>query len=163
MLESHVAQPHLATLDGDRLTGQQPSDGDDDLLQRCQRRARQHAHLSHPFLHTVTDAGQQPAGGEPAQGGDLHGGDGRVASHGREDAQPHLEPFGDGEGSAGQADSGGVEAVLDEPDLVGATLVETAGHLGHESRRECSIEAHPGGGTGAGHPPEGNRLPSLDR
>ena len=51
---------------------------------------------------------------------------------------------------AARLHAGGVEAVLDDPQLIGAALVEAAGDLGHETGWERAVEAHPDRGTSGG-------------
>ena len=115
LIELHVVEVDLTAVHRDPLAGEQARHRHDDLLERGHRRGRPRAHLRHPRLHAVTDAGQDPAGRQPAQRGDLHRRDGRVARHGREDAQPDPQLLGGGQGGGGQRHAGGVEAVLDHP------------------------------------------------
>src|SRR5690606_30426049 len=106
-------------------------------------------------IHRCTpwaDGRQDPTGAEAVERGDLHGRDRRVAGDGGEDAEPHPQPLGHRQGRRGQADAGGEEAVLDDPQLVGAAAVEAAGDVEDEGGRERAVEAHPDLGAGDVHP-----------
>ena len=94
--------------------------------------------------------GSTRPGREPAQRRDLHRGDRRVAGHGRQDAEADLQPLGHRQRRGRQRRGGRVEAVLDDPELVGAALVQLAGDLEDERRREGAVEAHPDG-SACGH------------
>jgi hypothetical protein len=142
LVEPNVVEVDVSTVDGHRVAAQQRAHGLEDLLQGGQRRGRPHAHLGHPCLDAVPDAGQQPAGTEGVEGGEFHGRHRRRARDRRQDAHTDGEPLGSGDRRRGQAHPGRVEAVLDDPELIGAAGVEAAGEVGDERGRKGAIEAH---------------------
>ena len=65
-----------------------------------------------------------------------------VAGDGREDADADGEALGAGQRGRRQADAGGVEAVLDHPQLVDTAGIEPLGERGDQAGRELTREAH---------------------
>lgn len=81
---------------------------------------------------------------------DLHRRDGRVTGDGRHDADADPDRFGGCEGRRSQAYTGGVEAVLDNPELVVASLLGRPGLLDYLSRVVFAVEAGSNGHRSAG-------------
>ncbi len=120
---------------------EQTPDGDEHLFQRCDRGRGLGAHLLHPGLHPVSDAWQHPTRSEPAQRRDLHRRDRRVAGDRGQNSDAHPQPVGHGQRRRRQTHAGGVEAVLDDPELIRSAVLEAPSELGHQRRREGSVEA----------------------
>ena len=147
LVESHLVEVNVSAVHRHLFARQQAAHRDERLFERRQRRRGSSAHLLHPALHAVADAREEPARGQRGQRGDLHRGDRRVAGDGGQDADTHAEPFGRRQRRGGQAHAGRVEAVLDDPQLIGAAIFELPGDVGDEARRERAVEAHADRGT----------------
>jgi hypothetical protein len=132
--EAHVAQPDVAAAEVHVLPGEQPPQHPEVLVQQGQRAGRPGAGLPQPVRHPVPDPDREPARVQPGQGRDLHGGKGHIAGRGRDDAEPHVQRGGGGQGRGRLAERAVQEAVLDQPHLVEAELLGPA-HIGHEPGR----------------------------
>ena len=82
---------------------------------------------------------------------DLHRRDRGVAGHCGQDSEADPQPVGDRQRRGGQTHAGREEVVLDNPQLVGAAVLEPSGEIGDQRRREGAVKAHPDLGPGGRH------------
>ena len=90
----------------------------------------------------MADPADHPSRCETGEGRQLHRQDRRVAADGRQDPEADVQTLGDGERRRRQRDPGGVEAVLDHPQLIDATGIGPRRDLADQAWVELTGKAH---------------------
>ena len=118
LVQPNGVEMYLTPVERDLVAGEQPFHDGDRLVERRQRRWRAGPHLPIHSWTPVPDPGEETAGRDVGERGDLHRGDRRVPGDRRQDADTDVELVGHRQRGGRKADTGRVEAVLDDPELI---------------------------------------------